>query len=245
MLSSTSKMNFIQIWNLFVRNILDMKGSAFLVDPFKGYLKSSFLESLTSDLAHNNLHANLTKWGRVEQHEHKLEVTEIVTLSDGTKHKMTRFKDPDVRWARGFILTAFYNLLCLAAHKFTIEELIYIACIKNLGTKGEPSKEKAFYWLIGISKSFLLAEWSNEILHTAIANSDEVFFKDLRRWLTENTPLKRFDIARRWLGTTMLWYLGGNKLKRREFMLLLREYNLISHEQDEQSEVVAENRTVH
>jgi len=235
MISETALKHFDQLWILFDRSWLDAKGSMFLIEPFQHYFPTGFVDKLTEEEARIMLHKSLLEWGKIEQQEHEVEIR-YLELPDGRQIPDPRFKDPKVRWSRSFILTAYYDLCCLATHKKSIEELIYIA---NKYRNREPEGDddiKAFYKLVGISKSFLLAEWTHGIISRAVSKRDEEFFKGLCKWLKEDTSTKRFDTARIWLGTTLLWYLGGKDITpRRNFMLLLRKKGIISSQLDELS----------
>lgn len=235
MISDIAVKHFDELWYLFDRKLLDFKGSEYLIGPFGQFFPRSFAEQLTEERARCALHIQLLEWGRIEQSEHEIEIIETNELPDGKKIELTQFKDPKVRWARDFILTAFYNLCCFAAHKATIEELIFSAFKDINKSETDRTDIKAFYKLIGISNSFLLSEWARDIIGKAIANSDKDFFRGLTRWLNEDTPSKKFDTARTWLGTTLLWYLGGKDLLRREFMLLLKQKGILSPQMQELS----------
>ncbi|MCJ7457766.1 MAG: hypothetical protein MUP17_02095 [candidate division Zixibacteria bacterium] len=235
MINDIALKHFDELWSLFDRVMLGFLGSDFLIEPFRQFFSRSFVEQLTEEKAKNNLHIQLLEWGRIEQSEYEIEIIETLELPDGTKYEKTQFKDPKVRWARNFILTAFYNLCCLAAHKVTIEELIFSAYKDINKSKTDRKDIKAFYKLIGISNSFLLSEWAQDIVEKAIANSDKDFFRGMTRWLNEDTPSKKFDTASTWLGTTLLWYLGGKDLLRREFMLLLKQKGILSPQMQELS----------
>lgn len=228
-ISEIALKHFDEIWWLFDRRLFEFRGSMFLIEPFKRYFPLKLVDRLTEKDAKNSLRKDMEKWGQIEQNEHEKEIVKERELPDGGVSKRTQFKDPEVRWARVFILTSFYNLCCLAAHKKTIAELIFEAyqyCAQDTPPAGS---RKAFYKLLGITNSFLLAEWAREIFYKAIANDDRAFFKGVSKSLNEDTMSKRFDTARPWIGTTMLWYLGGkNIFPRKEFMELLRQKKVIS-----------------
>ena len=214
--------------------MLDAGGSWFLVEPLKQFFSLEFANSLTKESAHDIFHLNMAKWGQIEQNEHEREIIDYHELPNGKKYPKTQFKDLDVRWAREFIISAFYNLCCLASRKKTIEEFIFIA---NQSPVDNNPKEinKAFLELIGISNCFLTAEWSKKIIQRAVSNRDSEFFKDLSKWLQKDIPVEKFDTARTWLGTTMLWYLGGKNLVRNEFMSILQEKDILSPQTEELS----------
>jgi hypothetical protein len=261
MISETALKHFDKIWRLFDRRMLDAKGSMFLIEPFEKYLSKGFVENLTQENARAAFRQDMLRWGEIEQREHEIrQVKKKMALLSTTKFegrstkleatkktdgklrpkqfKVTEFVDEEVRWARRFIVSAFYNLCCLAAHKKTIEELIWQAWQYVAIQETHPPKKciTAYYRLLGISNLFLIAEWAKDIFFKAIANSDTDFFKGMRRWLIENTPEKRFSTARQWLGVTMLWYLGGKDITpRRDFILLLKQKDIISTMLDEYS----------
>jgi hypothetical protein len=228
MLRKTALKHFDQLWDVFDGKLLDAKGSAFLVDPLREFFPESVADDLTVEPAKTRLHENLKKWGEIEQDAHEVEILAEHKFVDGGKLQFTQFKDAEVRWAREFILTAFYNLCCLAANKTTIEELIFASLSDPKSIPMSVESRKAFMKLIAFSNSFLLAEWSQDLIQRAVANSDDEFFKALSRSVKKNTAVDKFPIARTWLGTTLLWYLGGKDLKRREFLALLREKSIVA-----------------
>jgi len=208
----------------------------FTIEPFEKYFPLSFANGLTKENAIIGFRNDLEKWGQIEQSEHEKEVVEEFELPDGAKFEKTQFKDPAVRWARSFIITSFYNLCCLAARKKTIEELIFEAWNYRIESSPPPESIKAFNHLLGISNAFLQSEWSKEIFYKATANDDVDFFKKMGRWLVVDTPKENFTTARKWLGVTMLWYLGGKDISpRREFMNLLKLKGVMSGDQTEES----------
>lgn len=235
MLTENSIHHFDELWKLFDRTVLDIGGSMFLVDPFKEYFPQSFVNSLNAEDARTLLHRKMTKWGDLEQLEHEIEVYHEHKFEDGQVARLTRFKEPEIRSSRGFILSAFYNLCCLAANKQTIEELVFLANTDSDSIPMSESSRNAFMKLVALSNSFLLAEWAQNQIHRAVSNSDEEFFKALSKNLKMNTAVEKFPVARSWLGTILLWYLGGKDLKRRDFMLLLRKKDVIADSLQEPS----------
>ena len=128
-----------------------------------------------------------------------------------------------------FFLTAFYNLCSLEAHKASLEELIFEAVQARRLERPEKPHLDAMRRLFGISKSFLLAEWFQDLYSKAISNSNNEFVHKLSLWLDQKPiPHDRFVTIKPWLGTTLLWYLGGMDLPRREFMSLLQKMNILS-----------------
>lgn len=238
MISDIALSNFDGLWKLFgnkERGMLDAGGSWFLVDPFRQFFTLEFANSLTKDSASTIFHLNMAKWGQIERNEHEKEIIKYFESPDGAKFPITQFKESEVRWAREFIISAFYNLCCLASRKKTIEEFIFIANQSPVDINPEEIN-KGFLELIGISNSFLTAEWAKEIIQRAVSNRDSGFFRDLSKCLEKDIAPKSFDTARTWLGTTMLWYLGGKDIKpRREFMLVLRKKGILSPQTEETS----------
>ena len=228
MISETALLHFDELWRLFEVRLLDARGSMFLIDPVREFFPKSFADGLTEENAKLRLHQNLKKWGEIEQSVHEVEVTEEHQFEDGSKFQLTQFKDSDVRWARKFILTAFYNLCCLAANKQSIEELIFISMSDPNSIPMSTTSRKAFLRLIDFSNSFLLAEWTQDLIHRAVSNSDNKFFTGLSLSIKKNSAKAKFPVAKSWLGTILLWYLGGKNLKRREFMEILLDRKIIS-----------------
>jgi hypothetical protein len=215
--------------------MFDARGSMFTIEPFEKYFSIEYADSLTNESASAMLHMQLRKWGKIERENHPPQTREVI-LEDGKKVNIPHFHDPELEWSRKFIIGSFYNICCLGSHQLSIEELIFLANTYRKSIDAAEESKDAFCKLLGISRAFLLAEWAKNIFHKAISNDDDELFKKISRWINENTPIKRFDTARTWLGTTLLWYLGGKDIKpRREFMLFLREKGILSIHMEEDS----------
>lgn len=234
MIGDIALAHFDRLWELFDKNWLEFGGSQFLIEPFEHLFSQAFANELTEEDARYGLHRGLLRWGEIEQSEHDIEIVEELEFPDGGKMPLTRFKNPKVRWSRSFILTAFYSLCCLQANRASLEELIFKAVQARHATGFEKDQLVALRCLLGISKSFILAEWFQDLAHKALSNSDDGFFHKISLWLKQKSvPRERFGTIRPWLGTTLLWYLGGKDLPRREFMLLLRTKGILSRQADE------------
>lgn len=179
MLTDTTLKHFDELWRLFDSRLLDARGSMFLIDPLREFFPTTFTGGLTASSEKSRLHRNLARWGEIEQSAHEVEVTDEHHFEDGSKFQRTQFKDSNVRWAREFIFTAFYNLCCLATHKVTIEELIVESCADPNSVPMTENSRKALLRLVALSNSFLLAEWSQDLINRAVANSDTKFFNGL------------------------------------------------------------------
>lgn len=235
MISKIALNRFDRIWKLFDRTMFELRGSMFLIEPFEQFFTIDFAKSLTEESAKSEFHRKLNRWGQIERVEHIPDMR-IETLSDGTEIRFSEFSNPELKWSRTFILSSFYNLCCLGSHHVTIEELIFEAIQYRNEIPATNSSRIAFLNLVGISKSFLLAEWGQDIIRRAISNDDEELFKKLSRWINEDTTKKRFNTAKSWLATTLLWYLGGKDLHpRNEFMTLLQQRGLLSSHMSEDS----------
>lgn len=140
------------------------------------------------------------------------------------------FKDPRATEARGFLLASILNLCCVAVHKTTLEQLIHRAYSEVNSVESTKEALLAYCRLVGMSKAFLLAEWSNDLVHKAVCNDDRPFFRQLKPWLTKDTPARRFPSNRQWVAVTLLWYLGGKGLPREQLLGILRERALIAPE---------------
>lgn len=243
MFSEAGLRHFDQLWNLFDRKWFDLGGSKYLVQPLSRYLTQRYARSLRANRVGHYLHSQLERWGAVEQRAHEREGIVMNELPSGEKIEVGLTVAADVEDTRAFILGAFYNLCCLAAHKVTIEQLIFEATRKRKPKTIEDNRaiQQAFLKLVGISNAFVAAEWAQPIILTAVANWDQDFFNRLGRRLRENVPVKRFNTARTWLGTILLWYLGGKLLRRRELMLRLRNKGVLAHDVSE----LTFNRTLH
>jgi len=231
MISPLAEEHFDQLWGLFDKNWLDFGGSQFLVEPFECLFSRAFADELTEETARYGLHRSLLRWGKIEQSEHDIEIEEELETPEGGKVQLTRFKDPEVRWSRSFILTTFYNLCCLQTNRASLEELIFKAAQARRATEFEKDCLDALRRLFGISKSFVLAEWFQDLAHKALSNGDDEFFHKMSLWLDQKSvPRERFGTIRPWLGTTLLWYLGGKDIyPRKQFAWLLRQKGIVSN----------------
>lgn len=212
-----------------------MSGSMFTIEPLRKYFPMSFADSLTEDSAISRFHAGLDTWGRLEL-AYKGPKTRTETLDDGTEVIVPEFPDRDEWESRFFILDSFYNLCCLGTNYKTIEQLVFLANMYRSEMPAKKASRDAFLRLLGVSRSFLLAEWSQDILMRAISNNDEVLFKHLPRWLNENIPVRRFNTVMIWLGTTLLWYLGGKDIyPRKQFLWFLKQKGIVSKRMSSES----------
>ena len=107
MISSIALSHFDKTWKLFDYKMLDVGGSMFLIEPIQQYFETNFIDRLTKENSKTIFHEQMLKWGKIEQCEHEKEIIDTIEFPDGTKHNHTQFKDPEVRWARKFIISAF------------------------------------------------------------------------------------------------------------------------------------------
>lgn len=226
---------FKKVWELFDKKVFELGGSSFLIDPFKPYFPLKYPLELTREKAELSLHEGLFEWGFLAQAKPELITIGEIPLKSGEVYKFQIPKNPRIAKSRQFIFYAFFNICCLAIHKQTLEELIFEAYYKFPDEQYLLSREKAFTKLVGISNSFLLTGWTYNILFQAISIEDKVFFRNLSKAINKNIPYERFNSARTWLGTTLLWYLGGKDMKRRDFMLFLSKEKILSPQMEELS----------
>ncbi|MCH9032334.1 MAG: hypothetical protein IIB00_08765 [candidate division Zixibacteria bacterium] len=144
--------------------------------------------------------------------------------------------DSEHEWSRAFVKSAFYNLCCLATYGKTIEELIFDSNQSRLSPHCSIPQLKSFAKLMSFNKSFLLAEWVQRMIFKAISNDDKRFFQYLSKALVKDAAKLRFITAKVWLGTALLWYLGGKDIRpRQKFLQLLQNKEIISRRYDELS----------
>jgi hypothetical protein len=87
-----------------------------------------------------------------------------------------------------------------------------------------------------LSKTFLLAEWVQDMIERAIANRDVAFFKVLSNAVTEDIMVDTSVAAREWLVVILLWFLGGREYDtRRLFLYNLQRRRLLPHYITEES----------
>ena len=99
----------------------------------------------------------------------------------------------------------------------------------------KPTKKQydAIYKLVSLSKSFLLAEWFQDILSKTIANDDRKIFKCISKAITADISVERLDTTKKWIAVVMLWYLGGNEIHpRRKLMEMLQNKAILAKEMD-------------
>lgn len=211
-----------------------MGGTLLRVYPLKRYFSNEFADSLTEEQAGAYLHLELAEWGRIERQEPRLEKQRYFKIPGGPKIPEPRKMDIEHEWSRAFIKSAFYNLCCLATYGETIEELVYTANQSRSSQHCTIPQLKSLKRLVSFSKSFILAEWVQRMIFKAISNEDHRFFQYLSKALVRDTAAPRFHTAKTWLGTVLLWYLGGKDIRpRQKFLQLLQDKGILPHTFDE------------
>ncbi len=236
MINEIAFTQFKVIWELFDRKIIELGGSPFLIDPLRQYYPIEYPKTMSLEETRITFFNKLNAWGEIHRLKPELITLGEFTFKDGNKIEFKDFKDPQLKESRIFIINSFYNLCCLTMYRTTIEELIYWAN-KDETCENIPKHKNtdSFCKLIKLNDAFLLADWSYNILFGAISSKNEYFFKKLAKSLNQRIPEKRFDTARTWLGTILLWYLGGKEMKRRDFMLFLKEHKILQTDMEELS----------
>lgn len=237
MISKTSEEHFDQLWSVFNQWWTDMGGTALRVNPLKRYFPNKFAESLTEEKAGAYLHLQLTEWGRIERKRLRLKKQKYFQVPEGgPRVPIPREMDKKHNWSRAFVRSAFYNLCCLATYGKTIEELVFTINESRSSRHCTVPQLKALQRLISFSKSFLLAEWVQRMILKAISNEDDRFFLYLAKALVKDAAKPRFHTARQWLGTAVLWYLGGKDIHpRQEFVKFLKDKKILPNSIDETS----------
>ena len=207
----------------------------FRIFPLKRYFSKEFADTLTQETAGSLLHVELRRWGEVEQTPAVFGEQRFYEIPDGPTLPIPREIDPDHNWSEGIIMSAFYNLCCLATYGQTIEELVYEANKSHHSRYCSDVQLKALEKLISFSSAFLLAEWVQRMIFKAISNNDHRFFVHYARAIRKNSAQVRFGTARQWLGTSLLWYLGGDKLPRKEFKWTLIDLGVVSNKMSDSS----------
>ena len=239
MIGKTAMSNFEFLWEVFDQSWDRFGGMVFNVHPFKQFFPREFARSLTEESAKSNLHQQLAQWAKFAQENvlyednradyAGLEIPEGMTFR--VRHKMGP-EFTDMWW---LIVSAHFNVRCLVYHRMTIEEKIVVACRKFVDLRCTKESRRALYDLLRISKSFLLAEWVHDLIHKAVSNGDQGFFKNLSNALAhELAPSEKSNVAKSWFAVTLLWYLGGRKTRPlSEFMDKLCEIPLSAGHMEE------------
>ena len=222
----------------FFDKLQHIGGSSVAVDSFRPYLKRSWVKRLKTSGSRKMLFAEIENWA-VGIKSTPL-FTVVKTKSRGKGIHVAR-GGPEYSELISFLLRTHYNLYSLATHRKTIEELAlgaYAYCSKSpVHTKKFDQKALAdFRRLLRLSKTFLLAEWVQDMIERAIANRDVAFFKVLSNAVTEDIMVDTSVAAREWLVVILLWFLGGREYDtRRLFLYNLQRRRLLPHYITEES----------
>jgi hypothetical protein len=239
MIGKTAMDNFEFLWEIFDQEWDRFGGTVFNLHPFKQYFSRSFAKSLTAEASKSSLHQQLNQWGKFAQENvlfgddrasyAQLEIPEDMTFR--LHHKM----EGEFAHMWWLIVRAHFNVRCLVYHRMTIEEKITVACHRFVDLRCTKESRRALYDLLRISKSFLLAEWVHDLIHKAVSNGDQGFFKNLSNALAhELVPSEESDVAKTWFAVTLLWYLGGSETRPLgEFMDKLCEIPLSAGHMEE------------
>lgn len=228
---------FDSLWDFFDNHWRNAGGINYKIWPFEQYFSMKFVNTLNENKAKTHFRHQLERWGEIEQNPPIFEKPQYFQIPGGPKLQRPPRTDSDHEWAFKFVFNSFYNLCCLARYNVTIEELIFIANKYRLShnvSKQELDEINAqalgaFRKLISLSNSFLLAKWVQKMIYKAIANNDKQFFHYLSLDLEKDTSFEKYDTARAWLGTILLWYLGGKDIRpRKMFMAILQEKTILS-----------------
>ncbi len=234
--------NFDGFWTMFDKRWAEFGGTVFYIHPFQGFFSKQFADELTEKTVRSRLHRQLEDWGRFAQqvplfHENH----PFHDPKDPTSLKPVLMLTEEAKKYYWFIIGAYYNLCCLSTYKQTIEELVLAVnqyLRRDMPTMPDSTKERAyeaFRKLLSVSNSFLLAEWTQELIHKAVSNRDQDFFVLMSKALTCDMPSEHYYVARQWLGTALLWYLGGKDIKpRRRFLRFLKDKSIIPEQKEEE-----------
>lgn len=240
MISDIAQRNFDNLWDIFDRKWGRFGGTVFRVHPFQRFFSRDFARNLTQEKAKTNLRRQLQDWGEFAQREELFEEARPdylphLEIPEDAVFPVRPKMEPGFARQWWFIVGVQHNLRCLSYHRMTIEEKIHVAYQFRHHRMGTNEDHKALYDLLRISKSFLLAEWAQDMILKAVSNDDHAFFQNFSNALAEEEiPAERSGTARTWFGVMLLWHLGGKDLKpRRKFMNLLRQKSVLSAQMEE------------
>jgi len=214
MVSNLSKQGiklFHRLVNYFGSSFLEIKGNIHL-DHYNKYFK---LQKKHGNYLIDKKMAILPwlrEWAEIELEDRKYDehVFEGEVLYRRLDSKYTR--------ARQKIISSYPELYCLINHKKEIyrliEDSIKFAVFSN---DMEYWKCKSFFKLVEIDKSFVAANWAQDIIKYAEYWSDSRFFHKLSLALQKPGFRENHDVAEYGLAVILLWYLGGRRLKHAEF----------------------------
>lgn len=228
-ISETAMRRFDELWYLFENRRSQFGGTAFRIQPFQPYFSHKFMKEIDSKDALLGLHNAMARWGKIEQTEARLGKQKFLKVRSGLRIPVPREVDEDHEWSMQMIFFAFYNLCCLSIYGKTIEELVLEVREHKQFLLAPKAVKTAVRRLVSLSKSFLLAEWMQELISKAISNDDHALLETISRALLRDAIGQNYPTANQWLGTLMLWYLGGYKMRpRREFLHLLKQKKIVS-----------------
>lgn len=158
----------------------------------------------------NTLFAQLKKWGEAELsppeiEEHKFE-GKVIYTEDIRRRKVSQ--------QRGMLEHVYKDVFCLAAFKYTLEELV------NLAMNGDDS---SLFKLVYLDKLFLTARFTQKRIRLAQSMEDYEFFHKLAKQLESDGYRDHFDSSKHGMAVVLLWFLGCDQLTYREFQSVVQE----------------------
>jgi len=242
MINDIAEKNFDYLWKQFDNYLNDYGGASFRIDPLKEYFSSDFAKSLTKETAASNFHGQINKWSEIIRKESLVEYYDRI-FGPGP---LFIFETPryngsfsEIQW---FIPKAYYNIACIVINRKAIEELIFYAIQyrkpKSTGDDLRLRKKclNSLGKLLSLSNAFLSAEWTKDLISTAVSNDDKDFFQVISKSINKNDFENKEETIKTWLSTFLLWYLGGKDIYPRiEFHWYLRQKDLITSKMEIES----------
>jgi hypothetical protein len=245
MISDIAWENIVWLKEAFFAQLNSVGGRSIAVNSFSPYLKRNWIKRLKPAGIRRTLFADIESWA-----------VGIKTTPLTTDFKMEHWTK-GIQVARGgqeysehlwFLYRNHYNIYALATHRKTIEELAlgayaycslpYLSAHVDDTEKGKAARKKLladrkrafsdFRRLLRLSKTFLLAQWVQDMIELAIANEDRGFFHVLSNAIRKNTLASPTTPAIEWVLVILLWFLGGKEYdRRRSFLHELQQHNIL------------------
>ena len=238
MISDIAWENILWLKESYFERMDQIGGKLIEVESFRPYLKRTWIKRLKPETARRILFIGIEKWAAEVKTVPLTTVLKLDNWKKGIYVARGGLKYSELIW---FVHRAHYNLYCLATHRRTIEQLAisaYSYCSKT-ERRRKALDERAlsdFRHLLRLSKMFLAAEWSQDMIERAVSNRDNEFFRVISNAARKDVSIAPSEAAVEWLLVTLLWFLGGKDYDtRRQFLHDLHQNGILPGSVTEQN----------
>lgn len=205
-----------------------ISGKILDVDSLRPYLQEDYPVRLKPGQAQSNVHLFLCRWAESAARE-RLTFRSSVECVDGTFTRLTPRTDGEYGKLWWGMLRSYHELLCLAAYRQPIDNLIASLCPDEPGPLVSLTQKAALKRLLTLSKAFATADWMRSLNERATSNNDRGFFQAFQQGLSRNLSPKHAAAAEQRMAIMLLWYLGGkDMLTRKDFQWQLLRRGILT-----------------